>query len=56
MKSLDWREKTRQARLRVYELAKARWATEAKTIDHQPTTILGGDHGGEALPPGDPAA
>jgi hypothetical protein len=32
----DWRVKTRTIRLRQMELDKARWAAEAKTIEHQP--------------------
>ena len=32
------------------------WQRKLATFDEQPTTILGGDHGGEALTPGYPAA
>jgi hypothetical protein len=37
---VDWREKTRTIRLRQMELDKARWAAEAKVIEHQPKLDL----------------
>jgi hypothetical protein len=50
---VDWKERTRNARLKQLEKDRARWAAEdaAKVIEHQPLdldaptppTILGGD-------------
>jgi hypothetical protein len=59
---IDFKEKVRNIRLRTLEQDRARWAAEdaVKTIEHQPTTVLGegqGQHGAwHPLDHDDPAA